>query len=318
MRNRRGSVESVRGVHRRAVVQRRGLEILGRKKNLARSRGAGELEGPRLDYKRVRGGFLVQERARPLTSISEWTVVTKRQPTDEERANLTFAWRAVGSVTERDIARARRGDDRNWCGPDVTGRRCIRLGAQSQAAGHDTRGSVLGSDAFFPFRDGIDQAAEAGITAIVAGRLCKGRGSHSGCGRARHRDGIHRPATIPSLSGDEASRLSRCGRRRRRGFRADRLPLRLRTPEGSGQSGSSFTPARNDEAECSQTLLRRRCAGRVQGGRVRGVFQHAAREMRRMLDDNGLTSPSAHISMADIGMSWEIVLEHAGWSDTST
>jgi phosphoribosylaminoimidazolecarboxamide formyltransferase/IMP cyclohydrolase len=120
------------------------------------------------DYKRVRGGFLVQERARPLTSITEWTVVTKRQPTDEESANLTFAWRAVGSVKSNAILLARDGATIG-----IGAGQMSRVDAafvsvhKARTAGHDTRGAVLGSDAFFPFRDGIDQAAEAGITAIV-------------------------------------------------------------------------------------------------------------------------------------------------------
>ena len=144
------------------------LEILGRKKNLRVLEGRASWKDQALDYKRVRGGFLVQERARALTSISEWTVVTKRQPTDDERANLTFAWRAVGSVKSNAILLARDGATIG-----IGAGQMSRVDAafvsvyKAQAAGHDTRGSVLGSDAFFPFRDGIDQAAEAGITAIV-------------------------------------------------------------------------------------------------------------------------------------------------------
>ena len=144
------------------------LEILGRKKNLRVLEGRASWKDQALDYKRVRGGFLVQERGRPLTSISEWTVVTKRQPTDDERANLTFAWRAVGSVKSNAILLARDGATIG-----IGAGQMSRVDAafvsvyKAQAAGHDTRGSVLASDAFFPFRDGIDQAAEAGITAIV-------------------------------------------------------------------------------------------------------------------------------------------------------
>ena len=144
------------------------LEILGRKKNLRVLQGRASWKDHALDYKRVRGGFLVQERARPLSSITDWTVVTKRQPTEEERANLTFAWRAVGSVKSNAILLARDGATIG-----IGAGQMSRVDAafvsvhKAQTAGHDTRGSVLGSDAFFPFRDGIDQAAEAGITAIV-------------------------------------------------------------------------------------------------------------------------------------------------------
>jgi len=144
------------------------LEILGRKKNLRVLAGRASWKNHALDYKRVRGGFLLQERARPLTEISEWTVVTKRQPTDEERANLTFAWRAVGSVKSNAILLARDGATIGIGAGQMSRVDAAFLSVhKAQSAGHDTNGAVLGSDAFFPFRDGIDQAAEAGISAIV-------------------------------------------------------------------------------------------------------------------------------------------------------
>lgn len=144
------------------------LEILGRKKNLRVLQGRASWRDQALDYKRVRGGFLVQERARPVTSITEWTVVTKRQPTDDERANLTFAWRAVGSVKSNAILLARDGATIGIGAGQMSRVDAAFISVhKAKTAGHDTRGAVLGSDAFFPFRDGIDQAAEAGITAIV-------------------------------------------------------------------------------------------------------------------------------------------------------
>jgi phosphoribosylaminoimidazolecarboxamide formyltransferase / IMP cyclohydrolase len=121
-----------------------------------------------LDFKRVRGGFLVQERAKPLSEISDWTVVTKRQPSDEERQNLTFAWRAVGSVKSNAILLARDGATIGIGAGQMSRVDAAFLSVhKAKLAGHATEGAVLGSDAFFPFRDGIDQAAEAGITAIV-------------------------------------------------------------------------------------------------------------------------------------------------------
>lgn len=144
------------------------LEILGRKKNLRVLEGKASWKKGSLDYKRVRGGFLVQERARPLTDSTEWTVVTKRSPTDKERVDLAFAWRAVGSVKSNAILLARDGATIG-IGAGQMSRVDAAFMAVHKAslAGHDTKGAVLGSDAFFPFRDGIDQAAEAGITAIV-------------------------------------------------------------------------------------------------------------------------------------------------------
>ena len=144
------------------------LEILGRKKNLRVLQGKAQWKNRALDYKSVRGGFLVQERAKNSGEITDWTVVTKRQPTDEERVNLAFAWRAVGSVKSNAILLARDGATIGIGAGQMSRVDAAFLSVhKAQAAGHDTKGSVLGSDAFFPFRDGIDQAAEAGITAIV-------------------------------------------------------------------------------------------------------------------------------------------------------
>ncbi|MEO5588714.1 MAG: bifunctional phosphoribosylaminoimidazolecarboxamide formyltransferase/IMP cyclohydrolase, partial [Gemmatimonadaceae bacterium] len=144
------------------------LEILGRKKNLRVLAGRANWKEHALDYKRVRGGFLIQQRAKPLTAITEWKVVTRRQPTDEERSNLSFAWRAVGSVKSNAILLARDGATIGIGAGQMSRVDAAFLSVhKARAAGHATEGAVLGSDAFFPFRDGIDQAAEAGITAIV-------------------------------------------------------------------------------------------------------------------------------------------------------
>jgi len=144
------------------------LEILGRKKNLRVLAGRAEWKDGALDYKRVRGGFLVQERARPMSEIGEWTVVTRRNPSDEERVNLAFAWRAVGSVKSNAILIARDGATIGIGAGQMSRVDAAFLSVhKAKLAGHDTHGAVLGSDAFFPFRDGVDQAADAGITAIV-------------------------------------------------------------------------------------------------------------------------------------------------------
>ncbi len=144
------------------------LEILGRKKNLRVLEGRASWSEHALDYKRVRGGFLVQERARPMSEVGGWTVVTKRAPTDDEQVNLTFAWRAVGSVKSNAILIARDGATIGIGAGQMSRVDAAFLSVhKANLAGHDTRGAVLGSDAFFPFRDGVDHAAEAGITAIV-------------------------------------------------------------------------------------------------------------------------------------------------------
>jgi len=144
------------------------LEILGRKKNLRVLQGTASWKEHALDYKRVRGGFLVQERAHPVSELANWTVVSKRQPTDEETVNMNFAWRAVASVKSNAILIARDGATIGIGAGQMSRVDAAFLSVhKAKLAGHDTTGAVLGSDAFFPFRDGIDQAAEAGIAAII-------------------------------------------------------------------------------------------------------------------------------------------------------
>ncbi len=144
------------------------LEILGRKKNLRVLEGRAEWGDHALDYKRVRGGFLVQERAKQVSELDTWTVVTSRHPTDEERENMAFAWRAVGSVKSNAILIARDGATIGIGAGQMSRVDAAFLSVhKARLAGHDTNGAVLGSDAFFPFRDGVEQAAEAGIRAII-------------------------------------------------------------------------------------------------------------------------------------------------------
>ena len=126
--------------------------------------------GPTWDYKRVRGGFLVQERFRPGGPEAEaaWTVATKRRPTDAEWKDLRFAWAAVGVVKSNAILLAR-GEAAIGIGAGQMSRVDSSFLAVHKARqqGHDPAGAVLASDAFFPFRDGVDEAAAAGVTAII-------------------------------------------------------------------------------------------------------------------------------------------------------
>jgi len=148
------------------------VEILGRKKNLrvleGRATWGSDGGTTNLDYKRVRGGVLVQERAPVSIDDAEWSVVTERAPTDAEYADLLFAWRAVASVKSNAIVLVR---DSATIG--IGAGQMSRVDAaflavhKAESAGHQTEGAVLGSDAFFPFRDGVDQAANAGVKAIV-------------------------------------------------------------------------------------------------------------------------------------------------------
>jgi phosphoribosylaminoimidazolecarboxamide formyltransferase / IMP cyclohydrolase len=144
------------------------LEILGRKKNLRVLAGEAHWREHALDYKRVRGGLLAQERIARDARTAHWRVATKRQPTDTEMRDLQFAWRAVGSVKSNAIVLARDGATIGIGAGQMSRVDAAFLSVhKARLAGHDTNGAVMGSDAFFPFRDGVEQAAEAGVRAVV-------------------------------------------------------------------------------------------------------------------------------------------------------
>jgi phosphoribosylaminoimidazolecarboxamide formyltransferase/IMP cyclohydrolase len=145
------------------------LEILGRKKNLRLIElpiavsGAGEL-----DYKRVRGGLLVQTRLRMAFAEDDWKVVTAKAPAADTLSDLRFAWRVCAAVKSNAIVLAR--DQRTLgLGAGQTSRvdssRIAVMKAQDQ--GFNLHGAALASDAFFPFRDGVDAAAAAGVKAVI-------------------------------------------------------------------------------------------------------------------------------------------------------
>jgi phosphoribosylaminoimidazolecarboxamide formyltransferase/IMP cyclohydrolase len=144
------------------------LEILGRKKNLRVLEGRARWPQGALDYKRVRGGLLVQQRPPAVIDQQGWTTVSRRQPTAEELRDLLFAWRAVASVKSNAIVLARDGATIGIGAGQMSRVDAAFLAVhKATGAGHATAGAALGSDAFFPFRDGIDQAAEAGVRSIV-------------------------------------------------------------------------------------------------------------------------------------------------------
>jgi len=145
------------------------LSVFRDKKNLRVVRvPAGDAAG--WDYKRIRGGFLVQERSHAARSADEagWKVVTRRAPTDAEWRDLRFAWAAVGVVKSNAILLAR---DQAAIG--IGAGQMSRVDAsflaihKARQQGHDPAGAVLASDAFFPFADGVEEAARAGVSAII-------------------------------------------------------------------------------------------------------------------------------------------------------
>jgi phosphoribosylaminoimidazolecarboxamide formyltransferase / IMP cyclohydrolase len=127
------------------------------------SKGAGTL-----DYKRVRGGFLVQDQFQFESSELEWTVATKRQPTEAEWNDLRFAWAAVAPIKSNAILLARDEAAIGIGAGQMSRVDSVFLAVhKARQQGHEPAGSVLASDAFFPFADGVELAAGAGVTAIV-------------------------------------------------------------------------------------------------------------------------------------------------------
>ena len=95
-------------------------------------------------------------------------MATERQPTEEEWEDLAFGWAAVQAVKSNAILLAKDGASVGIGAGQMSRVDAVAIAAQkAAAAGHETQGTALASDAFFPFRDGIDAAAEAGATAIV-------------------------------------------------------------------------------------------------------------------------------------------------------
>ncbi len=123
---------------------------------------------PAYDFKRVTGGLLIQDRDMGAVTEEELKVVTERAPTDEEMKDLLFAWKVGKFIKSNAIV---------YC----KNQRTIGVGAgqmsrvysakiasiKAEDENLEVKGSVMASDAFFPFRDGIDSAAEAGITAVI-------------------------------------------------------------------------------------------------------------------------------------------------------
>jgi phosphoribosylaminoimidazolecarboxamide formyltransferase/IMP cyclohydrolase len=121
-----------------------------------------------LDFKRVRGGLLVQDRMSMTFVEDAWKVVTRRAPSDREFADLRFAWRAAAAVKSNAIVFARDAATVGIGAGQMSRVDSARI-AVSKAADRefDLRGAVLASDAFFPFRDGVDAAAASGVSAVI-------------------------------------------------------------------------------------------------------------------------------------------------------
>ena len=141
------------------------LAILQRKRNL-RILVVGTAPGsPTLDLRPISGGMLVQGADDISENPAEWKTVTEREPSENERQDLAFAWRAAKHIKSNAIVFAK---DRALVGMGAgQPNRVVSVHLSQRIAGDQAKGAVLASDAFFPFPDNIELAAEAGITAIA-------------------------------------------------------------------------------------------------------------------------------------------------------
>ncbi|QLK25054.1 bifunctional phosphoribosylaminoimidazolecarboxamide formyltransferase/IMP cyclohydrolase [Natrinema zhouii] len=147
------------------------LEVLFEKDNL-RVLDVGELgeRTERFTEKPLVGGRLVQERDLQSISVDDLKVVTEREPSEEELESMVFAWQTLKHVKSNGILFTK-GTETVGVGMGQVSRvdavRLAAMKADEHAEGKDAQGAVMASDAFFPFPDGIEEAAKAGIEAVV-------------------------------------------------------------------------------------------------------------------------------------------------------
>lgn len=143
------------------------LRVLKEKKNirLLKLEFNKEQQEEELDIKKVRGGILIQEKDQGVIDLGDLKMVTKRRPNKDELEDLLFAWKAVKHVKSNGIVIAKGGQTLG-IGPGQVNR--IWAAQQSiERAGDKVKGSVMASDAFFPFSDVVMEVAKARITAII-------------------------------------------------------------------------------------------------------------------------------------------------------
>ena len=143
--------------------------IVAAKKNI-RLLTSGNWQTPStgFDYKRVNGGLLVQDKDLVMVDANELNLVTKRAPSDAELTDLMFCWKVAKFVKSNAIVYAKEGMTIGIGAGQMSRVYSAKLaGIKAFDEGLEVKDSVMASDAFFPFRDGIDAAAKAGISCII-------------------------------------------------------------------------------------------------------------------------------------------------------
>jgi phosphoribosylaminoimidazolecarboxamide formyltransferase/IMP cyclohydrolase len=126
------------------------------------------IDQPSFDFKRIAGGLLVQDKDVGQITRSDIKVVSQRAPTEQELVDLLFAWKVAKFVKSNAIVYCKNGQTIGVGAGQMSRVYSAKIaGIKASDEGLIVPGSAMASDAFFPFRDGIDAAAEAGITAII-------------------------------------------------------------------------------------------------------------------------------------------------------
>ena len=121
-----------------------------------------------LDFKRVNGGLLVQDRDLGMVTQEQLTVVTKRQPTEKELSDALFCWKVAKFVKSNAIVYAKDNMTIGIGAGQMSRVYSAKIaGIKAQDENLEVAGSVVASDAFFPFRDGVDAAAAVGVTCVI-------------------------------------------------------------------------------------------------------------------------------------------------------
>lgn len=144
-------------------------EIVKSKKNV-RLLACGNWESAiqRLDFKRVNGGLLVQEADLSMVDLADLEVVSKRQPTKQELEDLLFCWKVAKFVKSNAIVYAKNNQTVGIGAGQMSRVYSAKIaGIKAKDEGLEIKGCVMASDAFFPFRDGIDAAAKVGIECVI-------------------------------------------------------------------------------------------------------------------------------------------------------
>lgn len=152
-------------------IEEEALAIVSEKKNVRLLDVGNMWPGTREqahDLKRVTGGLLVQDRDLGMVGRDELTVVTERVPSEQEMRDLAFAWKVAKHVKSNAIVYAKDGQTIGVGAGQMSRVYSAKIaGIKAADEGLSVPGSVMASDAFFPFRDGIDAAAAAGIAAVI-------------------------------------------------------------------------------------------------------------------------------------------------------